>query len=518
MARRFLITIAVVAAILVPASGATAVASNVAGCDLDNDGYADLIIGVPHEYVGDVEQAGALHALFGTSGKLSAAGNRLVHQEIAGVQGSAQVKDHFGSAFTCGHFDGDAYEDLAVGIPGERVSGVDNAGWVQVFYGSAGGLSTDKHLVIHRDRPGVAGNATEDADFGSALAAGDFNHDGWDDLAVGVPGATVGPDTGEVHVFYGQPTGLSFDDDERWYVDATGVAGRSSKAFGSALAAGDFDHDGYADLAVGDPMQGANGKAQAGVVTILYGDKGGFGGRSKVFHRGEKGIAGKPRVGAWFGAALAAGDVDGDGGDDLAVGVPEDHVKGKGGAGSVQVLYGGPNGLLKAGDQVWHRASPSVKRAPKIGDRFGFAVVIADFDADGRGDLAVGVPYDDNGNTKDHEDSGSVQVFYGKGSGVDASRDEVWHQGSKGVLGENGLYDGFGSALAAGDYDGNGRTDLAVGIPGDAVRLVQHAGAVSVFYAKSAGISSTGDQLWSQDSPGIGGFAETGDRFGRALG
>ena len=131
------------------------------------------------------------------------------------------------------------------------------------------------------------------------------------------------------------------------------------------------------------------------------------------------------------GAAMPF-DFDGDGYSDLAVGVPGEDLRGKSDVGAVQVLYGSASGVT-ARDQLWHQGRRGVKGALEKGDRFGTTVASGDFDADGYADLAIGIPLEDVGRTKD---AGVVQVLYGSASGLTA-RDQVWHQGKFGVPGAN---------------------------------------------------------------------------------
>ncbi len=152
----------------------------------------------------------------------------------------------------------------------------------------------------------------------------DFDGDGYADLAVGAPGDRVGTVdlAGAVNVLYGSSTGLSAAADQLWTQDSTGVVGtsRAGEGFGTALAAGDFNRDGRADLAVGAPFDRVDGVSVGGV-TILYGTSGGLrAGRSQRWDRSN--LPGSPAKGDRLGAALAAADWDGDGYDDLVIGVP----------------------------------------------------------------------------------------------------------------------------------------------------------------------------------------------------
>src|SRR5690606_8314692 len=111
------------------------------------------------------------------------------------------------------------------------------------------------------------------------------------------------------------------------------------------------------------------------------------------------------------------------------------------------------------GDQLWSQDSPGIDGIAEPGDGFGRSLTTGDFDDDGYADLAIGVP-SDNG-------EGAVNIIYGSADGLDAAGDQRWTQDSAGVLGIAERFDSFGSSLAAGDLDGDGRDDLAIGVPGE---------------------------------------------------
>jgi hypothetical protein len=164
-----------------------------------------------------------------------------------------------------GDFNGDGFDDLAVGVPEEDVGSIENAGGVEVIYGSSSGLSATEARSDQfwtQDSPGVPGTSETDDEFGSALASGDFNGDGKDDLAIGVPGEDVGSidSAGAVEVMYGSSSGLSPTfprSDQLWTQDSTDIndISESSDRFGSSLSTGDFDNDGRDDLAIGVPNE-----------------------------------------------------------------------------------------------------------------------------------------------------------------------------------------------------------------------------------------------------------------------
>ena len=123
--------------------------------DFDNDGFDDLAIGVRGESVGTVALAGAASVIFGSLSGLAAAGNRLWHQNVAGVAGVAECGDGFGNALASGDFDNDGFDDLAIGAPGEDVGAAANAGAINLLFGSAAGLTAAGNQVWHQDSAGV---------------------------------------------------------------------------------------------------------------------------------------------------------------------------------------------------------------------------------------------------------------------------------------------------------------------------------------------------------------------------
>jgi hypothetical protein len=486
--------------------------------DFDGDDYADLAIGAPYEELGDDEYAGAVSVLYGAPGALSAVNSQFWYQG-GGLNDASERYDYFGKALAIGDFDGDGYGDLAVGIPGEDSGDLVGTGAVHVLYGTRlVGLAIPRNRVFTQADDGMDGSAELNDGFGAALAVGDFDADGYDDLAVGVPEEDVYSvvDAGAVHVLYGSAAGLAIPGNKAWYEDLLSSESEAGDGFGSALAAGDFDGDGYDDLAIGIPDEDLGALVDAGAVTVAWGSPGGLGPRvtDEYWHQDRAGVSDRAQPDDQFGYTLAAGDVNLDGCDDLAIGVPYEDVGSVPDAGAVHVLHGSDTGLVTP-DEYWHQDSPGVGSLAEEGDRFGWALTFGDFDGDGFADLAVGLPYED----WDVSDSGIVQVFYGTSAGL-TTPEQIWRQDISGVEDEEEEGDHFGWSLAAADFNRDGRDDLAIGVPDEDVLqdgyVNLRAGLVNVLYGSPAGLVADGDQAWYQGD-GILGTAEGWDHFGYAL-
>jgi hypothetical protein len=482
--------------------------------DFNGDGFPDLAVGVRGENLGSDNQ-GAVNVIYGSATGLTSDENQFWSQDVPGILGVGEAQDSFGSSIGWADFNGDGFDDMAVGAPGDTVSGKDDAGAVNVIYGSAAGLTTTANQLWSQASAGIPGEPRRFDFFGNALIGRDFNHDGFGDLAIGAFGDGkdgLPRDSGSVQMIYGSPSGLTSAGNQQLH-QLKGKAQRFDW-FGHTLAAGDFDGDSFPDLAIGAPYETLRGLSTAGAVNVMYGSaKGIKKAKNQYWHQAKPNVPGDPGDNEHFGFSLTVADFNADGRSDLAIGIEQDTVGTADGAGSALALYGSPSGLTATGSQLWNQDSAGIAGVAEANDTVA-DVLAGDFDGDGFADLAIGFPGDDVGSVPD---AGAVNVIYGTAAGLSATGNQLWTQDTTGVLETAEDTDWFGTALTRADYDNDGFDELVIGVPGESVSASVHGGAINVLYGAASGLSAAGNQLWSQDSPGILDFSENPDFFGENL-
>ena len=268
--------------------------SPLAAANFGSSSEADLAVGLP-EASQSASDAGAVGVLYGAPGGLSTTSAQLWRQGAAGLSGIPEDGDSFGTALAARNLDDESRAELAIGVPGQVVHGHPNAGAVQVLGGGPGGLTATGNRIWTLDSAGVDGDATDNARFGTALAANLFGRTSFGDLAIGAPGA--GPTrSGQVNVLYGSAQGLTTVDDQLWDRDSPGIPGANGVggSFGAELASGHFGGTGapVADLAVGVPTSPGGGNGGVlGSVNVIYGTDTGFAATdAQRFVEGKSGI------------------------------------------------------------------------------------------------------------------------------------------------------------------------------------------------------------------------------------
>jgi len=512
-----------IAATALPAAAA-ACTSGLAG-DVNDDGYAEVAVS---ETRGDLD-AGGVHILYGRRSGLvveaagSARDDQFFDQNSRGVPGTSESGDGFGGATAFGDFNADGCADLAVGTPGED----DSRGAVVVLYGSRSGITTAGAQSVRFAAVFPTPESLFNR-FGSSLAVGDLDDDGVDDLAVGAPSRQLAGQAGDgaVAVLYGDADGLNRGSTAPILIDpdTPGIprlpgSGEFFFRFGSDLAIGDFDGNNRAELAIGSLGAGSPGEGRGAVQTVEIDDGALIAGAPIT---AETLGLDTPGEGEDIGQALAAGDVNNDGFDDLVVGVP-----GYGspereftGAGAVVLLPGTAGGLTGVGRQLWWQDSPGVVGvADRINDGFGSTVAIGPLDTDPYADLAIGTPGDTVSSGSVEGVEGSVTVLRGSATGLTTAGfgGARYTQNTAGIAGSPESGDNFSRAVAIAFVQSRGQGSLIIGAPGETVRGIRGTGQFHQLGINAAGPDPTASRTFHLDTPGLKGKPSGSASFGREL-
>ncbi|MFE1313541.1 FG-GAP-like repeat-containing protein [Streptomyces sp. NPDC058755] len=421
--------------VAVPQASATKTAAPVRD-DFNGDGYADLVVGAPHATVGGQSRAGYVAVMYGGPHGLSTTHRTIISRATTGVPGSPAKDQRFGLQVSKGDLDGDGYADLVIGTGSMSASAV-------VVWGGPRGLSG-----------GTSIPATD-------TQTGDFDGDGRLDLAAFRTGFSTGDDpTGTTATLWKGPLKRSgtpaaktpLDPDYLQWIDIhdggtgdingdgradllltgyCGDGGYCSRLYLSgpsgltrvtdwypggdgAAALGDVNGDGYDDL--------ITGVKDDETIWVDYGSPSGLSAQDtwKSYSQDTPGVPGAMELSDRFGSSVAAGDITGDGIDDVVVGAPGEND----GEGVVDVLRGSHSGLTGTGAQVFSQNTKGVPGAAERNDSFGATVALLDINRDRHADLAATALFEDAGN-------GAVWSLRGRSTGL--VTDAALAFGGKGV-------------------------------------------------------------------------------------
>ncbi len=388
--------------------------------------------------------------------------------------GADSFDAEFGLAIASGDIDGDGYDDLVLGFPGGNGPSNSqlNSGEAAIVYGGPGRMADTDLATFPSGTTTIYGVDTVDH-FGADLAMGDLNGDGFDDVIIAAPygngPSNLRSSSGEVAVLYGSPArpavvDLRFPPPEVAVIFGADV----SDGLGGSVATGDLDGDGFDDLLIGSIYSDgpANNRLSAGGVVVVYG--------SSPRLAPVVDLAVPPAGIAWIhgaenddllGIAVGAGDLDGDGYDDMIASAP--YASGPSNArpigGEAAVIYGGPSRLTSL-DLASRPAGAGVVFGADPGDFLGGVIATGDLNGDGNDEMVLSAGNADGpGNGRDG--AGEAVVIHGSSSRL-GTLDLASPNAQVSVIFGARTADGLGGGLHAADIDGDGFSELLVGVSG----------------------------------------------------
>ncbi len=409
--------------------------------DVNGDGFSDVLVGSYTFDHGQTDEG----SVFVWHGRPIATNG--YSQELNGFQNSCQ----FGhSVANAGDVNGDGFSDIIIGAY-EYNSGQPNSGAAYIYYGSLQGIDLNTFTKIEN----VPGSHMLGY---SVSSAGDVNGDGFGDVVIGDISYFVSWDAqkglieGGALVYYGSSQGLNTD------TFSVLKNNQTESSFGwTVSSAGDVNGDGFDDVLVGDPNY--DKQFDEGAVVIYHGSQQGVSTTAAITLEGNQ-------QGEEFGLSLGcAGDVNADGFDDIIVGVPF-HSNGQGSEGAALIFHGSIAGITNVPTTLENNVS---------GTRMGYSVSsVGDLNADGFNDIAVGCAATDEG-------VGAALIYYGSAAGISNNSSKTT------LTAEEPSY--FGNSVSgAGDYNGDGYSDLIVGAMNYSPTK---NGAAFMFFGSPTGVTLT---------------------------
>jgi hypothetical protein len=458
-------------------TGGVGFAVSAAG-DINGDGYDDVIVGAPFEG-GD----GAAYVLFGQAGGFSANIDPTTLTGAAGFKITVDSAGDYGaygasSVASAGDVNGDGFDDLIIGARGFNSTGGNSSstqGAAFVVFGHAGNFGTGLNLAGLNGANGFRLTGQSGYSAGSSVAGvGDLNHDGFDDVAVNEQGAA--------YIVFGKASGFAASQALAGVNGANGfkvTVETAGNTVSSVADAGDVNGDGIADLIVGVGNSSAT-MGSAGSTYVVFGRAGAWGATLSLGAlNGTNGFALRGVSASDFsgGSARGAGDVNGDGYDDIVIGAGGADPHGSGSGAAYVVL--GHGGAFAANVYLATLGGSDgfVINGEAAGDGLGSVDAAGDLNDDGIGDIVVGAGQaDPNGSS-----SGAAYVIYGidvaiNFVGTNADDDQAGTTGGDSLSGNGGRDSLQGLAgddsLDGGDmsdvlYGGAGADDLIGGQGGD---------------------------------------------------
>ncbi|MFN0193854.1 MAG: beta strand repeat-containing protein [Aestuariivirga sp.] len=444
--------------------------------DVNGDGFADLLIGEDVAAPGGTFFAGQTFVVFGKASGFGSAFDLAVLDGTNGfrLDGSDAGDFSGGSVSSAGDFNDDGFDDILIGARGGDPGGDENAGETYLVFGTASGTLASLSLSALDGTNGIRFDGIDSRDLSgrSVSAAGDVNGDGLDDILISADGGDPGGDgeAGETYLVFGSSTVMSgsfdlstLDGQNGFRLDGIEVDESSGNPVSSA---GDVNGDGFDDILIGARNGGLSNLDRAGETYVVFGKASGFVAALDLASlNGTNGFRIQGNFDrAYSGFALSgAGDVNGDGFDDILIATRGDTITA---AGSCALIFGKATGFASVFDLANLNGNNGFRIVGTSADYFLDASVslAGDVNGDGFDDILIGVR---NAGADGRTAAGESYLFFGKASGFAASFNLSTLDGSNGFRlegAESGDQSGASVALA-GDFNGDGFDDILIGAP-----------------------------------------------------
>ena len=448
--------------------------------DVNGDGIDDLIIGAPLADPNRNSRAGESYVVFGKNSGFSSLLNLRTLNGSNGfvINGIDAGDDSGGTVSGAGDVNGDGINDLIIGADGADPNGNSRAGESYIVFGNQAGFSTTLELSALNGTNGFVINGIDrfDRSGSSVSGAGDVNGDGLSDLII------RGSSAAESDVVFGQSSGFSSSLNLSALDGSNGfsISGRSAV---SVSGAGDINGDGIDDVIIGAPFADPNGNSNAGESYVVFGSNSGF--SSSLDLNALDGTNGFVINGIdandFSGNSVSgAGDVNGDGLDDLIIGATFADSNGNSYAGESYVVFGSNSGFSSSLDLSTLDGANGLTFSGANSNDFSGASVsgAGDINGDGIDDVTISGGVDED------------YVVFGSNSGFSSSLDLSTLDGTNGFV----ISGTFPSSVSgAGDINADGIDDLIIGESGADPNGNSRAGVSYVVFGRAASPVLKGD-------------------------